>query len=76
VGTFSLSIPDQPLYQLARVQEPDSHNGPVIIINTYVPSAKYPLGKNPPEKDIQKICDEIASNLLALLKKNGTVFSH
>jgi hypothetical protein len=75
VGTFNLSVQDQPLYQLATVQEPDPHYGPVITLNAYIPLAKYELVKNPTESDVQKICDGIAGNLMALISKNAAAFS-
>jgi Domain of unknown function (DUF4410) len=75
VGTFNLSRPDQPLYQVAPVQSADSRYGPVITPNTYIPLVKYELPKNPTDEDVRKICDEIARNLTVLLNANPLAFS-
>jgi hypothetical protein len=75
VGIFNLSRPDQPLYQLAAEQPGGSQFGPVITLNSYVPLAKYELGKNPGEEDVRKICAQIAASLTALLAANPNAFS-
>jgi Domain of unknown function (DUF4410) len=76
VGTFNLSRPDQPLYQVAPVQPADSRYGPVITPNAYIPLVKYELPKNPTDDDVRKICDEIARNLTVLVNANPMAFSH
>jgi hypothetical protein len=75
VGTFNLSRPDQPLYQVAPLQSADSRYGPVITPNAYIPLVKYELPKNPSEDDVRKICDEIVRNLTTLLNANPLAFS-
>lgn len=75
VGTFNLSRPDQPLYQVAPVQSPDNRYGPVITLNSYIPLVKYELLKNPAEDDVRKMCDEIVRNLTTLLNSNPAAFS-
>jgi hypothetical protein len=74
VGSFNLSRPDQPLYQLAGVQASDNRYGPVITPNAYVPLVKYEIPKNPTEEDVRKVCDDIARNLTALLSANPAAF--
>jgi hypothetical protein len=75
VGSFNLSRPDQPLYQLASVQSSDNRYGPVITPNAYVPLVKYEIPKNPTEEDVRKVCDDIARNLTALLTANPAAFA-
>ncbi len=75
VGSFNLSRPDQPLYQLASVQNSDNRYGPVITPNAYVPLVKYEIPKNPTEEDVRKVCDDIARNLTALLSANPAAFA-
>lgn len=75
VGIFNLSRPDQPLYQLAAEQPGGSQFGPVIMLNSFVPLAKYELDKNPTEEDVRKICVQIAASLTALLAANANAFS-
>jgi hypothetical protein len=70
VGTFNLSHQDQPLYQVAQVQSPDSHYGPVITLNIYLPMAKYDVDKDPVEEDVRKICGQIVNQLTRLLVEN------
>jgi hypothetical protein len=70
VGTFNLSHQDQPLYQVAQVQSPDSHYGPVITLNAYVPMAKYDVDKDPTEEDVRKICGQVVNQLTKLLVEN------
>ena len=74
VGSFNLSRPDQPLYQLAPVQSTDSRYGPVITPNAYVPLVKYEIPKNPTEEDVRKVCDDVARNLTTLLSANPAAF--
>jgi hypothetical protein len=76
VGTFNLSRPNQPLYQVAPVQSSESGFGPVITLNAYLPLVKYEIPKNPSELDVRKVCDEIVRNLTTLLKANPSAFSH
>jgi Domain of unknown function (DUF4410) len=57
-------------------QAPDTAYGPVITLNNYVPMAKYEVDKNPTEEEVQKICNQIAASLLALLEKNEHAFEH
>ncbi len=75
VGSFNLSRPDQPLYQLASVQTADSRYGPIITPNAYVPLVKYEIAKNPTEEDVRKVCDDIVRNLTALLSANPAAFA-
>jgi hypothetical protein len=75
VGSFNLSRPDQPLYQLAPVQSADSRYGPVITPNNYVPMVKYEVPKNPTEEDVRKVCDDMVRNLTALLSANAAAFA-
>jgi hypothetical protein len=76
VGTFNLSRPDQPLYQLASVQAADARYGPVITPNAYIPLVKYEIPKNPTEDDVRKVCEDIVRNLTALLNANPASFAH
>ncbi len=75
VGTFNLARPDQPLYQAAMVQSPDSRYGPVITVNNFIPMVKFELSKNPTEDEVRKICDQLVLNLTTLLKTNPDAFS-
>ena len=75
VGIFNLARPDQPLYQLASEQPASSQYGPIIMLNTYIPMAKYELDKNATEEDVRKICAQIADSLTALLAANPDAFS-
>jgi hypothetical protein len=75
VGIFNLARPDQPLYQLASEQPASSQYGPIIMLNTYIPMAKYELDKNPTEEDVRKICAQIAASLTALLAANPDAFT-
>ena len=70
VGTFNLAHEDQPLYQLAPVQSPDSRFGPVISLNTYIPLVKYEVDKDPSVDDMRRICDQIVGGLTKLLTQN------
>jgi hypothetical protein len=76
VGIFNLGKQEQPLYLPAPVQQTSNEYGPVITLNTYVPLAKYEVDKNPTEEDVQKICNQIATSLTALLANNPNAFSH
>jgi hypothetical protein len=75
VGIFNLARPDQPLYELAEEQPGGNQFGPVITLNNYIPLAKYELDKNPSDEDVQKVCDQIAASLAALLAANPNAFS-
>ena len=75
VGSFNLSRPNQPLYQLAPVQSADSRYGPVITPNAYIPLVKYEIPKNPTEEDVRKVCDDVVRNLTALLNANPAAFA-
>jgi hypothetical protein len=75
VGTFNLGRPDQPLYQTAMVQSPDSRYGPIITVNNYVPLVKFELSKNPTEDEVRRICSQIVQNLTTLLKSNPASFT-
>lgn len=75
VGVFNLAREEQPLYRLADEQPTGSDYGPIITLNNYIPLAKYELDKNPTEEDVQKICNQIAASLLALLESNPNAFS-
>jgi len=70
VASFNLSHQEQPLYLPAPVQSPDSHYGPVITLNAYIPMNKYELPKDPSAQDVQKICAQIVSQLTDLLVAN------
>jgi Domain of unknown function (DUF4410) len=70
VGTFNLAHEDQPLYQLAPVQSPDSRFGPVISLNAYIPLVKYEVDKDPSVDDMRRICDQIVGGLTKLLTRN------
>jgi Domain of unknown function (DUF4410) len=76
VASFNLTHQDQPLYLEAPVQAPDSHYGPVITLNTYVPMVKYELDKNPTPDDARKVCEQIVGQLTALLEKNPNAFGN
>jgi hypothetical protein len=75
VGTFNLSRPDQPLYQLAATQNTDARYGPIITLNNYIPLVKFEMSKNPTEDEVRKICTQIVQNLSTLLKTNPAAFS-
>jgi hypothetical protein len=70
VGAFNLAHQDQPLYQLAVVQAPDSRYGPVITLNAYLPMTKFEVDKNPTEEDVRKICGQIVIEITKLLVQN------
>jgi hypothetical protein len=74
VGIFNLARPDQPLYELATIQEADSRYGPIITLNSYIPLAKYELEKNPTEDEVRRISSQIVSDLEALLRVNPNAF--
>jgi hypothetical protein len=65
---------EQPLYQFAPTQPPNSEYGPIIILNNYIPLVKYELDKNPTEEEVQKICNQIAASLVTLLERNPNAF--
>lgn len=71
VGVFNLVRPDQPLYQVAPVQSVDSHYGPVITLNAYLPLVKFNVDKSPSEEDVRKVCAQIVGQLTTLLGRNG-----
>lgn len=73
---YHLARQEQPLHQTAPNETPDSAYGPVITLNNYVPMAKYEMDKNPTEEEVQKICNQIAASLMALLEKNPHAFEH
>jgi Domain of unknown function (DUF4410) len=75
VGTFNLARPDQPLYETAMVQSPDSRYGPVITVNNFIPMVKFELSKNPTEDEVRRICDQLVLNLTTLLRTNPDAFS-
>ena len=75
VGTFNLARPDQPLYQLAVMQNSDARYGPIITLNNYIPLIKFEMSKNPTEDEVRKICSQIVENLSTLLKTNPSAFS-
>jgi len=70
VGAFDQKNVNRPLYKEAPVQEPDPNYGPVITLNAYIPMARYEIAKDDGEKDIRKICGQIAADLAALLQRN------
>lgn len=70
VATFNLAHQDQPLYQPAVVQSPDSHYGPIITMNAYVPMMKFEVEKAPVDEDVRRVCLEITSHLTTLLQAN------
>jgi hypothetical protein len=70
VATFNLAHQDQPLYVPAPEQSPDSHYGPVITMNAYVPMVKFEVDKAPVGEDVRKICREIVDQLTTLLVTN------
>jgi len=71
VGVFNLARQDQPLYQLAPVQSADSHYGPVITLNAYVPLVKFDVDKSPSEEDVRKVCTQIVGQLTTFVGKNA-----
>lgn len=73
VGVFNLARADQPLYQVAPVQSVDSHYGPVIALNAYLPLVKFNVDKSPSEEDVRKVCAQIVGQLTTLLGQNGAV---
>jgi hypothetical protein len=75
VGVFNMARDPQPLYQPATDQPQSIEYGPVITLNNFIPLAKYELDKNPTEEDVQKICNQIVANLVALLQANPAAFS-
>lgn len=75
VGTYNLAKPDQPLYQLAVMQNTDVRYGPIITLNNYIPLVRFEMSKNPTEDEVRKICSQIVQNLTTLLKSNPAAFS-
>jgi len=75
VGVFNLSRQDLPLYQAAPVRSADSHYGPVITLNAYVPMVKFEVPKDPTEEDVRKICEQIVNQLTSLLERNPNAVS-
>ena len=75
VGTFNLARPDQPLYEQALQQYPESRYGPIITVNNYIPMVRFELSKNPTEDEVRRICNQIVQNLGALLKANPSSFA-
>jgi len=71
VGVFNLARPDQPLYQLAPVQSADSHYGPVITLNAYIPLMKFNVDKSPSEEDVRKVSEQIVGQLTNLVGRNA-----
>lgn len=75
VGIFNLARPEKALYELGPEQPGGIQFGPVIVLNNYIPLAKYELDKDPTEEDVRKICAQIAASLTALLAANPNAFS-
>ncbi len=75
VGAFNLARPDQPLYRVMTMETCDTHFGPLISLNNFIPMEKYEVSKNPPEDEVRKICAQIAANLTALLGANPAAFT-
>jgi hypothetical protein len=76
LAAFHPAGEERPDHQAAAVPAPDTAYGPIITLNNYVPMAKYEVDKNPTEEDVQKICNQIAASLMALLEKNPQAFDH
>ena len=70
VGVNNLKSPEQPLYVLASPGSPDSRYGPVITVTPYSPAARYELGKDPADEEIQKTAKQIVETFAALLSAN------
>jgi hypothetical protein len=65
VGGFDQDSVNQPLYLESVVQEPDPNYGPVITLNSYIPTAKYEIKKDLTEDEVRSICGK--RSLLAVL---------
>ncbi len=75
VGAYNLARPDQPLYRVMSMETCDTHFGPLISLNNYIPMEKYEVNKSPSEDEVRKICGQIVANLTALLGANPAAFS-
>jgi hypothetical protein len=75
IGAFNLSRPDQPLYINAPAQSNDAHYGPVLSMNAYIPMVKFEIPKDPSETDVRKVCDQVVSQLTALLVANPSAMA-
>ncbi len=76
LANFHPAHEELPINQAAAMQAPETTYGPIITLNNYVPMAKYEVDKNPTEEDVQKICNQIAVSLVALLETNPHAFEH
>jgi len=75
VGVDDLARPEQPLYELAKPLINDGKHGPVIIVTSYSPVARFEMDKNASDEDIKKVVTDIVADLSALLHANHTLAS-
>jgi len=75
VGVDDLARPEQPLYELAKPLINDGTHGPVIVVTSYSPVARFEMDKNPSDEDIKKVVTDIVADLGALLHANHTLVS-
>lgn len=70
VGVNNLKNPEQPLYVLADPPANDPRHGPVITVTSYTPAARYELSRDPSGEELQKVSNQIAADLSALVSAN------
>lgn len=70
VGVNNLKNPEQHLYELADPPAPDPRHGPVITVTSFAPAARYELSRDPSGEELQKVSDQIAADLGALVASN------
>lgn len=70
VGVNNLKNPDQPLYVLADPPANDPRHGPVITVTSYAPAARYELSRDASGEELQKVSEQIAADLGALVTAN------
>ena len=75
VGVNNLKNPEQHLYELADPPAPDPRHGPVITVTSYAPAARYELSRDPSGEELQKVSEQIAADLSALVSANRLTLS-
>lgn len=75
VGVNNLKSPEQPLYLLADPPANDPRHGPVITVTSYAPAARYEMSRDPSGEELQKISEQIAADLSAVVSANRLTLS-
>lgn len=70
VGVNNFKNPEQHLYELASPQDPDPRHGPIITVTSFAPAARYELSRDPSGEELEKVSQQIAADLGALVASN------